>query len=244
MAFPVGWPPRLSSAIRNIAFLAEGTATTSYADNAFLFIDGVGANPFVPTPYVPPGGEDLVTPITPGVPGSPLGTGRDARDAIPYNPNVFYRGFGLGTSRTTFVAAAGVITYTDFTKKFNQGMVGKEMRIAGATSGANDGTFIITSVPSDHELTWENAAGVTEDFPVTGEFRMRVIDEAQPKAAIWSSYVLVSNLGSEAIYVSFDGVNDQGIVQPGTEKRYSHRAVAGIAVRAAATTAAFTVEAW
>jgi hypothetical protein len=244
MAFPAGWPPRLSSGIRSISFFAEGTATVDYEDSALLFIDGIGANTFQPTPYVPPGGEDVVTPITSGGPGSPLGTGRDARDAIPYNPNVFFRGFGLGTSRTTFVFAAGVVTYTDFTKKFNLGMVGKEMRITGSTSVANDGTFIITEVVSDHVIRWENAAGVTEDFPVTGEFRMRVLDEAPPKAAIWSDYVLVTNGSGVAIYISFDGINDHGIIPANSSKQYSHRIVAGIALRAASGTADYVVEAW
>lgn len=244
MPFPVGWPPRLSSGIRSIAFFAEGTATPDYEDNALLFIDGVGANTFEPTPYVPPGGEEFVTPITSGGPGSPLGTGRDARDAIPYNPNVFYRGSGLGTSRTTFVFAAGVVTYTDYTKKFNQGMVGKEMRITGATSAGNDGTFLITEVVSEHIIRWDNATGVTEDFPVTGEFRMRVLEEAPPKAAIWSDYVLVTNDSATDLYVSFDGVNDHGIVLANTSKLYSHRVVAGIALRSAGEGSAYIVEAW
>lgn len=75
MPFPTGWPPRVGSGQRTIRFYVEGTSTASFDDNAFLFVDGVGANPYTPTPIVPPGGGTV-----PGVPStnlgpSPLGTG-------------------------------------------------------------------------------------------------------------------------------------------------------------------------
>jgi len=244
MAFPVGWPPRPSPGALNIAFFVEGNASADYSDNAYLFIDGVGANPFQPTPYVPPGGEEVVAPISSIGPGTPLGTGRDARDAVPFNPNVFFRGEGLGTSRTTMVFAAGLVTYTDLTKKFDQGMVGKEMRLSGSTSAGNDGTFSIKEVLSDHVVTWENASGVTEDFPVAGEFRLRLVDEAPPKAAIWSSTIRVTNEGSDDIYVSFNGTDDHGKIPANSSVVYRSRAEAGMALRSAAGTPAFFIEAW
>lgn len=58
MAFPVGWPPRPSPGYRSLRFFVEGTATLDFEDNAFLFIDGVGANPYAPLPVVRPG-DDL-----------------------------------------------------------------------------------------------------------------------------------------------------------------------------------------
>jgi hypothetical protein len=244
MAFPVGWPPRPSPGALNIAFFVEGNASADYSDNAYLFIDGVGANPFQPTPYVPPGGEEVVTPITSIGPGTPLGTGRDARDAVPFNPNVFFRGSGLGTSKTTLVVAVGLVTYTDLTKKFHQGMVAKEMRIGGSTSAGNDGDFVIKEVLSDHVVTWENATGVTEDFPLAGSFRMRVIDESPPKAAIWSSTIRITNEGSDDMYVTFNGTDDHGKIPANSAVIYRSRAEAGMAVRSDSGTPAFFIEAW
>lgn len=77
MAFPAeGWPPRQPTGRRNIRFYASGTATTLFSDNAFLFIDGTGANPYTPLPVVPPGST---TPVA--LNGTPYGTGRPPEDA-------------------------------------------------------------------------------------------------------------------------------------------------------------------
>lgn len=244
MAFPVGWPPRPSPGALNIAFFVEATATVNYSDSAYLFIDGVGANPFKPTPYVPPGGEDVVAPVPVSGPGTPIGTGRDPRDAGPFNPNIFLRGSGLGNSTTTMVFAAGLVTYTDLTQKFNQGMVGKDMRMSGSTSAGNDGTFKIKEVLSANVVTWENATGVTEDFPIAGEFRMRIVDEAPPKAAIWSSTIRITNESATDLYISFNGTDDHGKIPANTTIVYRSRGEAGMAVRAAAGTADFFIEAW
>lgn len=89
MAFPEGFPARLPSGRRSIRFFVTGTATAAFSDSAYLFYDDTGANPFTPTPYVPPGAETQVVNIGNQTtsPGSPMGTGRDPRDAnynIPF----------------------------------------------------------------------------------------------------------------------------------------------------------------
>lgn len=79
MAFPAeGWPPPVSSGVRSIRFFVRGTATLAFADRAYLFADGAGANTFSPLPYVPtgPSGATLTT-----VPKGPVGTGRNVHDA-------------------------------------------------------------------------------------------------------------------------------------------------------------------
>jgi hypothetical protein len=66
MPFPASWPPRVSSGIRSIRFFAEGTATANFDDSAFMFLDGPGANPMSPGPFVPPGSNaPVVNPLTP-----------------------------------------------------------------------------------------------------------------------------------------------------------------------------------
>lgn len=82
MAYPEGWPPRPASGARSIRFFVEGTATADFADSAYLFADDPGANTFLPTPYVAPGGEGTLAEVgTNLVGGSPMGGGRDVHDA-------------------------------------------------------------------------------------------------------------------------------------------------------------------
>ena len=68
MAFPAAWPPRVASGLRSIRFYATGTATGNFSDNAFMFLDGAGANPFTPLPVIDPSVPTVVPP-------TPSGTG-------------------------------------------------------------------------------------------------------------------------------------------------------------------------
>lgn len=71
MAFPAAWPPRVASNTRSIRFFTSGTATANFSDNAFLFIDGAGANTFTPVPNVPYGSNTPVAdPLTPAGTGA------------------------------------------------------------------------------------------------------------------------------------------------------------------------------
>lgn len=70
MAFPAAWPPRVPSSMRSIRFFTSGTATANFSDNAFMFIDGSGANTFTPVPNVLYGSN---TPVAD--PPTPAGTG-------------------------------------------------------------------------------------------------------------------------------------------------------------------------
>lgn len=86
MAFPTGWPPRPASGVRSIRFFVSGTGTANWSDNAYLFVDDVGANTFQPTPYVPPGSSGPGVTAAVGdrsTPGSPMGTGENPNDVLP-----------------------------------------------------------------------------------------------------------------------------------------------------------------
>jgi hypothetical protein len=64
--------------VRSIRFYKAGTATANWSDNAFLFIDGLAANPFLPTPVVPYGSSGPGVSAAVGnqsIPGSPMGAG-------------------------------------------------------------------------------------------------------------------------------------------------------------------------
>ena len=81
MPFPTGWPPRPSSGSRSIRFFQSGTTTAVFDDNAFLFSQDPGANTYLPTPFVAPGGEDTIVAVgTLQVGGSPMGGGQNAHD--------------------------------------------------------------------------------------------------------------------------------------------------------------------
>lgn len=85
MAFPSGWPPRVGSGRRSIRFYQTGTTDGFFANNAFLFVDGVGANPYTPLPEILPG-EDVSNPRYAGphvMPLVPAGTGQRDDDPKP-----------------------------------------------------------------------------------------------------------------------------------------------------------------
>jgi hypothetical protein len=66
MAFPVGWPPRLSPNVRPLRFFVEATSTANFSDRAYLF--GTDPTTGQPTqagnvdqlPVVPHGAEQQV----------------------------------------------------------------------------------------------------------------------------------------------------------------------------------------
>jgi hypothetical protein len=72
MPFPEGWPPRTGSGRKSIRFYQTGTATADFADNGYLFVDGTGANTYIPLPVVPPGSSAAVDVSAP-----PIGTGEN-----------------------------------------------------------------------------------------------------------------------------------------------------------------------
>jgi len=84
MPFPTHWPPRPASGLRSIRFYVTGSATASFGDNAWLFVDQVTANTIDPTPYLAPG--DTTTKVQVGDldrGGSPMGGREIAQDAAP-----------------------------------------------------------------------------------------------------------------------------------------------------------------
>lgn len=252
MAFPAGWPPRPATGTRSLRFYKGLTAATAnFSDNAYLFSDGVGASTIRPTPYVAPGDTSAVhvgelsatlsVGTQPG--GSPAGGGRDPRDAAQY-ANVFQR--GTGGSLSGFTLSGTTVTFydTDPSKPFDSSLIGKEILIAGATTGGNNGTFIITSLVDPKRVTYENAGGATELFPGGGTYRIRLLNEAPPKEMIWSQNIRVINTGGGDLEISFDGENVHGYIGTGEAVTYWDRYEAGIALRLAAGTPSFIVEAW
>lgn len=83
MPFPNGWPPRSGSGRMSIRFYQTGTATAIFSDNGYLFVDGVGANPYTPMPVVLPGDDvsRFPQPAPTVVPTVPAGTGENDIDS-------------------------------------------------------------------------------------------------------------------------------------------------------------------
>lgn len=73
---------------------------------------------------------------------------------------------GTGDS---FAYAAGIVTLTDAGASWTSADIGRFITIAGATSGGNDGEFLIETVPTGTTLTYTNASGVTEAYSGTWE---------------------------------------------------------------------------
>jgi len=72
-------------------------------------------------------------------------------------------GSGNGTT-DNFNEDSGVVTLTIGGATWTSDYMGKFITISSATSGGNDGTFMIQSVPSGTTLTYYNSSGVDEVF--------------------------------------------------------------------------------
>ena len=67
----------------------------------------------------------------------------------------------------TIGGTAPSMTLTDSAALFNATLVGRSITIASATTGANNGTFLITGYTSPSVITYQNRAGVAEAFTGT-----------------------------------------------------------------------------
>lgn len=67
----------------------------------------------------------------------------------------------------TIGGTAPNMTLSDAGAVFNATMVGQSITLAGATTGANNGTFLITGYTSPTQITYQNLVGVAEAFPGT-----------------------------------------------------------------------------
>jgi len=64
----------------------------------------------------------------------------------------------------TIGGTAPAMTLTDAGASFTAADIGRSITLAGSTTPANDGTFVITAVGSSTEITYTNASGVAESF--------------------------------------------------------------------------------
>ena len=67
----------------------------------------------------------------------------------------------------TIGGTAPNMTLTDSAAVFSAQQVGQSVTIASATTGANNGTFLITGWTSATQITYQNLGGVAESFPGT-----------------------------------------------------------------------------
>jgi hypothetical protein len=72
-------------------------------------------------------------------------------------------GSGNGTT-DNFAVAAGVVTLTIAGETWTSALIGAFITISSATTGGNNGTFLIQSVPGGTTLTYINASGAAEVF--------------------------------------------------------------------------------
>lgn len=107
---------------------------------------------------------------------------------------------GTGDS---FAVTAGVVTLTDSAANFPTTIANNLITIAGSTTPANDGTFMVLQRVSATVIKYVNVAAVAEAFPGTYTYYV-----CQVKGAIWHA----SNDGSE------DGAGlGDGVVAYGTD---------------------------
>jgi len=67
--------------------------------------------------------------------------------------------------------SGGVVTLHDAGASFDPEHVGRVLRLAGATTATNNGSFLVGSVPDATHLTFANALGATEAFAGTWKIK-------------------------------------------------------------------------
>ena len=95
--------------------------------------------------------------------GNPAGAGVGADALLRTDVNKS----GVGDA---FTLAGTTITLTDAGAAFTAADVGQSITVAGSTTAGNNGTFLVTAVPSATSVQYTNAAGVAETFPGTWVF--------------------------------------------------------------------------
>jgi hypothetical protein len=74
------------------------------------------------------------------------------------------------------------MTLTDAGATFSAGQVGQSITIAGATTSANNGTFVITGYTSATQITYQNLVGVAEAY--TGTWNVLGVPDTNVGAAV------------------------------------------------------------
>ncbi len=82
----------------------------------------------------------------------------------------------------TIGGTAPNMTLTDSGATFSAGQVGQSITIASATTGANNGTFLITGFTSATQITYQNHAGVAEAF--TGTWTVLGVPDSNVAAVV------------------------------------------------------------
>lgn len=77
---------------------------------------------------------------------------------------------GTGDTITQDTPIAGTATLDDAGASFTTTMLGKRIRISGASNAGNNGSFVVTAVNSGTQIEYTNASAVTETSSFTWDF--------------------------------------------------------------------------
>lgn len=135
------------------------------------------------------GYADAPTP-TP-VPGDPFAVD-------PEHAYVLNSASGTGDTITQDTPSAGTATLDDAAGVFTDDMVGRSIEISGATAGANNGSFVITSVNGPTQLEFDNSSAVT----VTEAFSFTIRD--MPPEALPGHYLVLDGIGYRILRIEGD----------------------------------------
>jgi len=177
MAFPTGWPPRVPSGIRNIRFFQLGATGGGFDANAYLFIDGVGANPHTPLPTVR-AGEDVSTPDYSGphnVDSLPAGTGEQGDDpkAMLWAQNIIVHNDGTTDLEVSFdgTNVHGIVPAGEERNYYDRREAGIAVRGGGVLATGTIDTVSVANLNDGETFTIDdgiNPATVFE-FDVVGD---------------------------------------------------------------------------
>ncbi len=125
---------------------------------------------------------------------------------------------GIGAGAGALAKSVSTMTLTGAAGSFHAGMVGHALRIAKATSAANNGAFTITAFISSTQIQYTNTAGVAETF--VGVWSTDQYDATGPSGAAYGSshgfYIFAGRTGIDIGPGKFIGVRKNCVKASGS----------------------------
>jgi len=125
---------------------------------------------------------------------------------------------GKGNGATALAVSAGTVTLTSGANAFSVADIGKIVRVARATTAANNGAYVITGSPAANQVTFTNSGGVSETF--AGAWSVDGHDAAGPAGAAFGSthaiYLFAGRHDVEVANCTFVGIRKNCLKGSGT----------------------------
>jgi hypothetical protein len=125
---------------------------------------------------------------------------------------------GLGAGAGALSKSGSTMTLTASAPMFSANDVNRIVRIAGATTAGNIGSFLILSVPASNQVTFTNASGATESY--SGMVSVDSWDNNGPAGAAFGStkaiYLFAGRSNIKVLGCTFKGIRNSCVKVSGS----------------------------